>query len=153
MGVVQVETVQQHVGWAVFLGADGEDMHFVAYFECYDRARDYIAKCKDSDDEFYMGDADVVAAIINPADGSIMLANEVDYVKGAEFLCECAEIAGDDAGLFLEAARAAMAERGGGPVEPAKILWGGKWMQWGKCPPGETCLACDRLGKHLEPAT
>jgi hypothetical protein len=31
------------------------------------------------------------------------------------------------------------------------IMWGGKPMREGRCPPGDTCLACDRLGKHLEP--
>ena len=33
------------------------------------------------------------------------------------------------------------------------IIWGGKPMREGRCPPGSTCLACDRLGKHLEPIT
>lgn len=31
------------------------------------------------------------------------------------------------------------------------IMWNGIPMIEGKCPPGGTCLACDRLGKHLEP--
>jgi hypothetical protein len=34
---------------------------------------------------------------------------------------------------------------------PAVVMWGGRPMREGKCSPGSTCLACDRLGKHLEP--
>jgi hypothetical protein len=34
---------------------------------------------------------------------------------------------------------------------PVVVMWGGKPMREGRCPPGNTCLACDRLGKHLEP--
>jgi len=38
-------------------------------------------------------------------------------------------------------------------LSPEVIMWGGKPMREGRCPPGQTCLACDRLGKHLEPAS
>jgi hypothetical protein len=42
------------------------------------------------------------------------------------------------------------------PIEvleaPEVVMWGGRKMREGRCPPGDTCLACDRLGKHLEPA-
>jgi len=31
------------------------------------------------------------------------------------------------------------------------VEWGGKKMRIGRCPPGDTCLACDRIGHHLEP--
>jgi hypothetical protein len=31
------------------------------------------------------------------------------------------------------------------------VDWGGKKMRVGRCPPGQSCLACERLGKHLEP--
>jgi hypothetical protein len=31
------------------------------------------------------------------------------------------------------------------------ILWGGKRMKEGKCTGETRCLACDRLGSHLEP--
>jgi hypothetical protein len=32
------------------------------------------------------------------------------------------------------------------------VMWGGRRMREGKCPPGQpSCLACDRLGAHLEP--
>jgi hypothetical protein len=31
------------------------------------------------------------------------------------------------------------------------VEWAGKKMRVGRCPPGDTCLACDRLGSHLEP--
>ncbi len=42
----------------------------------------------------------------------------------------------------------------GGKLARAKIvMWGGKPMREGKCPPGQRCLACDRLGSHLEPVT
>jgi len=33
------------------------------------------------------------------------------------------------------------------------VEWGGKKMRVGRCLPGNTCLACDRLGYHLEPVT
>jgi hypothetical protein len=31
------------------------------------------------------------------------------------------------------------------------VEYGGKKMRVGRCQPGDTCLACDRLGHHLEP--
>lgn len=37
------------------------------------------------------------------------------------------------------------------PAAVKEIVWGGKRMREGRCDPGRTCLACDRLGKHLEP--
>jgi hypothetical protein len=36
-------------------------------------------------------------------------------------------------------------------ASPAVVMWGGKPMRYGRCPPGDRCLSCDRLGKHLEP--
>ncbi len=38
------------------------------------------------------------------------------------------------------------------PEAPKVVMWGGRPMKVGRCEPGRTCLACDRLGKHLEPA-
>jgi hypothetical protein len=43
--------------------------------------------------------------------------------------------------------------------EPAKttepngtiVEWGDRKMRVGRCNPGDTCLACDRIGHHLEP--
>lgn len=35
---------------------------------------------------------------------------------------------------------------------PKVVMWGDRKMKEGRCPPGNMCLACDRLGKHLEPA-
>jgi len=35
---------------------------------------------------------------------------------------------------------------------PVIVMWGRQRMKEGRCPAGDTCLACDRLGKHLEPA-
>lgn len=31
------------------------------------------------------------------------------------------------------------------------LTWGGRPMREGRCPPDRQCVACDRLGKHLEP--
>jgi hypothetical protein len=42
---------------------------------------------------------------------------------------------------------------GGKLARPKIVVWNGKMMREGKCPPGQTCLACDRLGMHLEPAS
>ena len=38
------------------------------------------------------------------------------------------------------------------PETPKVVMWGDRKMKEGRCPPGNMCLACDRLGKHLEPA-
>jgi hypothetical protein len=38
------------------------------------------------------------------------------------------------------------------PEAPKVVMWGGWKMREGRCPPERACLACDRLGKHLEPA-
>ena len=41
-----------------------------------------------------------------------------------------------------------------GPLTPEPpIVWNGVAMKEGRCPPGATCVACERLGKHLEPAS
>ena len=37
---VDIETLCQHTGWAVFSGADGDEVHFIAYFDSYARAAD-----------------------------------------------------------------------------------------------------------------
>lgn len=36
-------------------------------------------------------------------------------------------------------------------AEEKVVIWNGWRMKEGRCPAGDTCLACDRLGKHLEP--
>lgn len=39
-----------------------------------------------------------------------------------------------------------------GELPEPLVWWGGKWMREGRCQePGDMCLACERLGKHLEP--
>ena len=38
------------------------------------------------------------------------------------------------------------------PEAPKVVMWGDRKMKEGRCPPDHACLACDRLGKHLEPA-
>jgi hypothetical protein len=39
------------------------------------------------------------------------------------------------------------------PDAPKVVMWGGRKMKRGRCDPGgRQCLACDRLGEHLEPA-
>lgn len=38
------------------------------------------------------------------------------------------------------------------PELPKVVMWGGKRMKEGKCPPDRMCLACERIGKHLEPS-
>jgi hypothetical protein len=35
---------------------------------------------------------------------------------------------------------------------PKVVMWGDRKMREGRCPPGDRCIACERLGKHLEPA-
>jgi len=104
---VEIETVCQHTGWAVFTGADGDEVHFIAYFTSYDRAIDYIAKCKGPDDEFHLmdGDASVVPAVIDPSDGTIMWANTGDLEKGAEALCIRHGIDPYDANRFMAEGR------------------------------------------------
>jgi hypothetical protein len=37
------------------------------------------------------------------------------------------------------------------PEAPRVVMWGTTPMRAGRCEPGKSCLACDRLGKHLEP--
>jgi hypothetical protein len=38
------------------------------------------------------------------------------------------------------------------PEAPKVVMWGSRKMREGRCPPERPCAACDRLGKHLEPA-
>jgi hypothetical protein len=108
---VDIETLCQHTGWAVFSGADGDQVHFIAYFDSYARAAHYIKVCEaldsESDYRLMLGDAAVVPAVIDPEDGTIMWANTGALEQGAEALCKRHSIEPYDASIFLKEAHAA----------------------------------------------
>jgi hypothetical protein len=68
----------------------------------------------------------------------------------------------DEAGVALRAViaigKAALGASGDNadsafrPEAPKVVMWGGRKMKRGRCDPDRQCLACDRLGEHLEPA-
>jgi hypothetical protein len=108
---VDIETLCQHTGWAVFSGAEGDEVHFIAYFDSYARAAHYIKVCEtldsESDYRLMLGDAAVVPAVIDPDDGTIMWANTGALEQGAEALCKRHNIEPYDASVFLKEAHAA----------------------------------------------
>lgn len=103
-GTVEVVSVTEPTGWAIFTGCDGEDPTFHAFFADLDDAERYVSMCADPDSDSYMCDPDIAPAIVN--NRTILVGNHFDRAVGAEAVIKASGLTDFDVvGLRAEARR------------------------------------------------